>query len=177
MGMTNNHVTNQLDLTIKQIPVRLESLSEEAFFIRKNDTWSPAEQVKHLELSVKPLILAFRLPGFMLRLLFGKPNRPSRTYEELLAKYHFKLGEGGKATSPYVPKILETGTGRNAVIADSLKRHATMLKAAARYKDKDLDRYILPHPLLGKITLREMLYFTDFHILHHLTSIEKTYMS
>ena len=32
----------------------------------------------------------------------------------------------------------------------------------------DLDKYVLPHPLLGKVTLREMLYFTIHHNEHHL---------
>jgi hypothetical protein len=30
-----------------------------------------------------------------------------------------------------------------------------------------LDLLILPHPLLGKLTLREMLYFTLYHVEHH----------
>ena len=34
--------------------------------------------------------------------------------------------------------------------------------------ESDLDKYILPHPLLGKVTLREMLYFTIHHNEHHL---------
>jgi hypothetical protein len=25
----------------------------------------------------------------------------------------------------------------------------------------------LPHPLLGKLTLREMIYFTIYHVQHH----------
>ena len=32
---------------------------------------------------------------------------------------------------------------------------------------KQLDHYLLPHPLLGKITLREMLFFSAYHIQHH----------
>jgi len=36
-----------------------------------------------------------------------------------------------------------------------------------------LDLYILPHPLLGKITLREMLYFTAYHVYHHQTIVER----
>ena len=35
------------------------------------------------------------------------------------------------------------------------------------WKDTQLDQYIVPHPLLGKITLREMGYFTIYHVQHH----------
>ena len=50
--------------------------------------------------------------------------------------------------------------------------HNRLISKMERWKDVDLDRYLLPHPLLGKITLREMLYFTTFHIQHHQQTIE-----
>ncbi|QLH34686.1 MAG: DinB family protein [Cyclobacteriaceae bacterium] len=36
-----------------------------------------------------------------------------------------------------------------------------------RFSEAELDLYILPHPLLGKLTLREMIYFTCYHVQHH----------
>jgi len=36
-----------------------------------------------------------------------------------------------------------------------------------KYNEQQLDSYILPHPLIGKLTLREMLYFTLYHAEHH----------
>lgn len=39
------------------------------------------------------------------------------------------------------------------------------------WRDADLDRYLLPHPLLGKLTLREMLFFTLYHNYHHVQSV------
>ena len=33
--------------------------------------------------------------------------------------------------------------------------------------EKDLDFYVLPHPLIGKLTLREMLFFCIYHVQHH----------
>ena len=47
--------------------------------------------------------------------------------------------------------------------------HAIKLK----WKDPQLDQYIAPHPLLGKITLRELGYFTIYHTYHHLETIQK----
>jgi hypothetical protein len=34
--------------------------------------------------------------------------------------------------------------------------------------DKALDSYRLPHPILGKISLRELAIFTSFHTVHHI---------
>jgi hypothetical protein len=39
-------------------------------------------------------------------------------------------------------------------------------------KEAKLDNFIAPHPLLGKITLRELCYFTIYHTQHHLHNIK-----
>ncbi|MEI2673788.1 MAG: hypothetical protein V9F05_07080 [Chitinophagaceae bacterium] len=110
----------------------LSQFSSEPFFTRKNDKWSPAEQAQHLVLSIKPLQLAYRLPGFALRLLFGKMNRPTRTYEELLDKYHAKLETGATASAAYVPKQLKTGTTPEAVISITSNCTSTIIKKSGK---------------------------------------------
>ena len=37
----------------------------------------------------------------------------------------------------------------------------------------DLDAVLLPHPLLGKLTVREMLFFTVYHVQHHRALVER----
>jgi uncharacterized damage-inducible protein DinB len=34
-----------------------------------------------------------------------------------------------------------------------------------------LDRLRLPHPALGKLTVREMLFFTIYHNIHHVENV------
>ena len=41
------------------------------------------------------------------------------------------------------------------------------LKKLDSFEEDDLDKYLIPHPVLGKLTIREMLYFTICHTLHH----------
>lgn len=174
--MTRIEVTNKLNFSINQLVDTLQLFSSDVFFTRKDDKWSPAEQAQHLVLSVKPLQLAFRLPGFALGIMFGKMNRAQKSYEELLSKYHRKLNEGGKASSPYIPKQLKTGTTPQQVIESLQVAHQHLIKKVNGWKESDLDKYVLPHPLLGKISLREMLYFTDLHILHHQNLIKSIYL-
>ena len=71
----------------------------------------------------------------------------------------------------------KTGTTPEAVITSLQIAHQQLLKKVENWKESDLDKYVLPHPLLGKISLREMLYFTDFHILHHNTLTKTIYLS
>ncbi len=42
-----------------------------------------------------------------------------------------------------------------------------------RWSDAQLDRRCLPHPLLGKLSVREMLFFTLYHNLHHVQVAER----
>ena len=41
------------------------------------------------------------------------------------------------------------------------------------WSESALDRYRLPHPLLGKLTVREMLLFTFYHHEHHANTVKR----
>ncbi len=144
------------------------------FFRQPADKWSIAQNVQHLVTSAKSTTLAYSLPKFIVRIYVGKPNRPSRTYEELVAKYNLKLEQGGKASKQFVPDKISLETGKENV----MKKYTSAMEKLHRkirnnWKDGQLDKYIAPHPLLGKITLRELGYFTIFHTQHHLDTIKK----
>jgi hypothetical protein len=149
------------------------SLSDEQFFQQPEKKWSPARQVKHLVTSTTMAGLAFTLPKFMVRIVGGKPNRESRTFDELVAKYKLKLGQGGRASGRYIPKPVPAAYGKEKLLNRFSKAMNQFAKAVCRQKEeKQLDNYIAPHPLLGKITLRELCYFTIYHTYHHLDSIK-----
>ena len=118
----------------------INKLNDEDFLFCPPHKWSAGQQLDHIYRSVQPLTLALFVPSWVLKLWMGKANRPSKSYEDLVSKYHQKLAEGG----------LE------------------------KYSESDLDLIILPHPLLGKITLREMMYFTIYHVQHHQKIAENT---
>jgi uncharacterized damage-inducible protein DinB len=42
-----------------------------------------------------------------------------------------------------------------------------------KISEEDLDKHILPHPLIGKTTIREILYFTIYHVQHHQKAIKE----
>ncbi len=109
----------------------------------------------------------------MIKWVVGKPNRQSRTYQELVDKYKAKLQQGGKASGPFIPKTMLADYGKEKILnefADSVNRLANCIEK--KWTDPQLDKFIAPHPLLGKITLRELGYFTIHHIRHHLQIIK-----
>lgn len=144
----------------------IERLPAEEFNKSQNGKWTAGQQLEHIYLSVKPVNLAFKLPAFLLKLIWGKANRASRSYDELIERYHAKLANGSTATGPFVPKLVDQKKGQK--LASTLKNEVAQLcKSIEKLSEENLDYYILPHPLLGKLTLREMLFFTIYHVKHH----------
>jgi DinB family protein len=148
---------------------------DDTFFARIGEAWSPAENVRHLTKSIRPVAKALSSPRIMLRLLFGWPRRESVTFDELRTRYQSLLAAGGKAgrfaPSPHVE------TDRKAWRAKIMDEHHVVQQqltaAVSRWPEKQLDRYQLPHPLLGKLTVREMLFFTIYHQSHHREVVER----
>ncbi len=144
----------------------LGTLTSQEFIRSTSEKWSPGQQLEHIYLSVKPVRQAFALPKFILKYLFGKANRPGRNYDELVNKYKQKLEQGGRATGRFVPK--NVAWEQKPVLIRNLNREIEKLsRHMDRFSENDLGQYVLPHPLLGKLTLREMLYFTAYHVGHH----------
>lgn len=144
----------------------IHSLSKEEYMFTYMDKWTAGQQLDHIYRSTKPLARILLLPKFIIKWLFGVANRPSKSYEDLVKKYHSKLAEGGRASGQFVPNtisIIENKQLQNKIqfVLDQL------IKSIQKFSELELDQLILPHPLLGKITLREMLYFTIYHVEHH----------
>lgn len=172
--LTIEEIANRLDKAAGDLTSYCSSLSDEQFFRQPANKWSPAQQTKHLVKSTGTARLALTLPKFMVRWVGGKPNRPSRTYDELVARYKQKLEQGGKASGRYIPKPIPASYGKEKLLQEftrSMKQFATALQQ--KWKEAQPDNYLAPHPLLGKITLRELCYFTIHHSDHHLESIRK----
>jgi hypothetical protein len=134
--------------------------------------WSEGQHLDHMIRSVKPLNLAYRLPFFVLRLMFGKPNRAGRNYEELIERYKTKLWQGAVATGAFVPPFIKD-EAKERLLRKFAAENNKLCKALAGYKESKLDKYLLPHPLLGKITLKEMMFFTIYHNEHHLQILKE----
>jgi len=145
----------------------ISPLNKEQFEATPNSKWSAGQNLDHLIRAIKPLQLAYGLPKFALLILFGKTNRPSRTFDELVTKYKTKLAAGGKASGPFIPPTIRFEQKDELIKKYSLQKQM-LLSKIEKQSEPDLDKYILPHPLLGKVTLREMLYFTIHHNEHHL---------
>lgn len=148
------------------------NLSDADFLLSRNGKWTAGQQLEHIVKSVRPVRLALSLPNFLLKIIFGKANRDSKSFEALVEKYMQKLAAGGQASAPFIPRSVGIEDRKNlsnklSALVNSLSQHVSS------FSEEQLDALILPHPLLGKLTLREMLYFTIYHVEHHEKQIVK----
>src|SRR6218665_3924528 len=102
--MNRQEIIQQLNESHRAFIDHILSLSDEEFNYSYEGKWTAGQQLDHIRLSVKPLMPAFILPKFVPKLLFGKANRPSKTYGGLVEKYKSKLEEGAKAPAQFSPK-------------------------------------------------------------------------
>lgn len=149
---------------------KVEGLTEEqAFNHIIVDKWSVAEQLIHLNVAAQALGTALGMPKIALR-AFGSSSDGSRSYDELVAFYQEKL-KNVPPTTGFEPE--RRGKSWDEIKAKWQGMGRLYEKNLDRWSEKELDKRQLPHPLMGKLTLREMLYFTHYHTLHHGAKIDE----
>lgn len=173
--MNKDQIVNQLKEKHQDFINYVLSLNESDYVFALQNKWTAGQQLAHIIKSVVPVANALSMPPNVLATTFGQANRLSIGYDELVVKYLNKLAEGGTAPSAFSPE--------NQIFIDRTKLQqklnaamATLCEKVAVFSESDLDTYILPHPLLGKLTLREMLYFTIYHVQHHQKLVEMEYI-
>ena len=143
----------------------------EEFFTRHGEMWSTSDNMDHLIKSHRPISRALKLPKFTLQAMFGKPERPSRTYEEICKVYRAEIAKGAQASGRFLPEQqspIETAEEKKAELLEQWSKASTeLVSVAEKWNESELDGYLLPHPLIGKLTIREMLFFTIYHNLRH----------
>ncbi len=155
------------------------SFSAMEFFHPLGDAWSPADNVRHLLRSNRPVLRALSTPKILLLVRFGAGLRPSSTYAEVRERYLARLSAGVTA-GRFAPRPLasseQTEEQRSGLLADLDQVSESLTGEVSGWREWQLDRLRLPHPALGRLTVREMLFFTLYHNLHHVRNVERRMM-
>ena len=103
--------------------------------------------------------------------MFGKPEVPSKPYEEICRIYRDEIAKGAQASGRFLPDQQSPPEGaeekKTELLEQWSKASTELVSVAGKWNDSELDEYLLPHPLIGKLTIREMLFFTIYHNLRH----------
>jgi uncharacterized damage-inducible protein DinB len=114
------------------------------------------------------------MPRLALWFMFGKSRRNSVAWSEIQDRYRGLLDAGANAGrfAPSEREEPDPEAGQARIMGQFVQVNRGLRAAIAKWADRSLDRYQLPHPLLGKLTLREMLIFTAYHQVHHLDGVK-----
>ncbi len=143
----------------------MNGLSDSDFHYANGRSWSAEQQLAHIALCVAPLVHVFGMEKIAITQAFGTTERGSRTYEQLLTDYLAKLQAGGKAPDRFVPN--NNPQDRTVLCEELNKLINTLTTRVNTFTEPELDTLCIPHPLLGCLTLREMLYNAIYHVTHH----------
>ncbi len=165
-----------LDGAHRQAAELFASFSPDDFFRRPEpEVWSPGENVIHLVKSVKAVAGGMQQPKLLLRSMFGTA-RGSQRYGEVRDRYLQALADGAVATGRFVPPASPQGDAapsRSRALAGWQSAGDSLVKVVGKWREDALDKYRLPHPVLGKISVREMLFFTHYHDLYHMEIVRR----
>lgn len=173
--MINTQVEIQQNITssIQEVVDWLEAQEDSKFEKGPPGKWNTSQHLDHLLNSAQRLTTAVKLPKMAIRWQFGKPNRASRNYDEVVARYQEKLKNMPANVNPRGKK--HGVSEKEELIAKLKKQGEKLAKGIGKWSEADLDKYLLPHPLLGKLTVRELMLWAIYHHYHHLNNLKANY--
>lgn len=168
------------DLQVEQQAIHdtVTNMPEDKLFTGTDTEWSPEGYLKHLIISVKAFAKALLLPRDQIEAMFGKADG-SKTFDELVADYEKLLTEGLQAENvsnitPVNYRMPEGIEDEKTYLIETWNEGNNRLYANLEtWSEEDLDSYCIPHPALGMITVREMLFFTIHHNRGHAEDIKR----
>jgi DinB superfamily len=172
--------TEEICLLLKQNEsalIDLYKISGQVFWhTQPQGKWKASQHLVHLVQSTAPLVKALGYPSFVLKWKFGTSNRPSRIYDEVISRYHQKLSQAGDVVSPF-SKNMPDPEYQDAPqwFAEFTTLNDKLIKKSKKLDETKLDKLLLPHPLMGKMTLREILMWNAYHTEHHLAILKQKY--
>ena len=171
---THPELVQALEVVERDVASFMGALDDHEFVTGIDGAWSPAEHLAHLNIAVNAVARGLSLPRLLVRLRFGRSRRESRSFRELRDDYRARLAAGGKASGPFIPvppePSREPAAARQELLARWARVNQRLRRGLLDWSEADLDGLQMPHPILGKITVREMVFFTIYHGGHHVAA-------
>ncbi|MCL7763491.1 DinB family protein [Polaribacter sp. Z014] len=138
--------------------------------------WTVGQQILHLVNSLQLLNNALSYPRFFLKYKFGLCNREPRDYKTIVNNYHQKLLDSKDKVKTYNNKLKKPLLKDRERLLTRLQIQSKKLQfKIKKISDVNLDTLVIPHPLMGKMTIREIIMWTAYHTEHHTEILIMTY--
>ncbi len=156
----------------QQITQLFERVDAEQCFAPVAPEWCLAEHIVHLCLAYDQIIRVLGANKERLLARTGAPDHASLSFEQMHTRYTGLIAGGLVTTAAFTPQNVNVDVHKAHARDDILQRwdHAgRALRAAAEpWTGAELDGHQVPHPVMGMVTVRELLFFCIVHDANHL---------
>lgn len=174
--MEKQEIANLLEEKHKDLFAWLDKQPVEKWEQGPAERWTTGQHIVHLISVMKRVNHVLSFPKFMLRYKFGKTNRELRDYNTVVEKYQTKLAKNKEKAKKFNAKVKAPNLQERKKLLTTLQIQQKKLQHKTKiWSDTHLDNLVLPHPLLGKLPVREMIMFIAHHTEHHKNTLEKDY--
>ncbi|TMM31423.1 DinB family protein [Polaribacter aestuariivivens] len=154
----------------------LQNQPEEIWEKAPEGKWTTAQQIQHLVDSLQLLNNALSYPRFFLKHKFGLCNRETRDYDFIVKNYQKKLIENKDQAAFFNRKLKKPVLKNRERLLNRLQIQNKKLQYKVnKISDLNLDTLVIPHPLMGKMTIREIVMWTAYHTEHHTNILKEKY--
>lgn len=162
-----------IETSVSAVTNWIEQQAAERFTKGPAEKWDTSQHLDHLHQTVTLINKVLRLPKFILRWRFGKPNRKGREYDSIVARYQAKL-KNFTGTAPTSGKKHSIEDKKSLLVNFQIQAQR-LQKILEKWTEEELDKYLVAHPLMGKMTIRELLLWMVYHHYHHLENLKTNY--
>jgi hypothetical protein len=169
--MTQAEINNWLKQEVEAYTQHAASFDETAFFRQPHaEKWSLAQHTQHLIQASAGVAGALRNPDG-LKQMFGTTDKPSEDLEAIKSRYIRVLADLTAAGKfPY--RHIDTEGDQTTILGGFGAVNQKLSDRLMSLSESDMDTLQMPHPVLGLLSVREMLIFIAYHVRHHLNIVE-----
>lgn len=174
--MNKESIAELLEVKHQELLNWLENQPEEKWMEGPDGKWTVGQHILHLIKSIRLLNNALSFPAFLLKYKYGTINRELRDYDAVAKRYNDKLNASLEKAKKFNSSLKEPTLAQKNNLLTTLKIQNKKLQYKTRkLKDKNLDTLLLPHPLMGKMAVREIIMWTAYHTEHHTNTLKNNY--
>jgi hypothetical protein len=171
-------ITNYLHEQQELLKILYAEGKNQIWSYKPEGKWTGGQHLVHLVQSTEPLLKALGYPKFILKWKFGTNNRENRSFDTIVSRYKEKLSQvPGGVVSPFSQKMPSPTYEESGHWLEKWEQQNNSLNVKTmKLKESQLDSVLVPHPLMGRMTLREILMWNGYHAHHHYTILKEKYL-
>ena len=166
---TQEEILAALEANARTLEAYFSAIPAGAFFDGDSDRWSPGHHLVHL--TAGSVAFAKALGSSTLP---AHPTGASRSYAEVRDAAAVDLASAPRDRLLTMGRTvrIEPGATQADVVRGFVEAGARLREVAAAWSEEAMDRRAVTHPLMGALTVREMLLFFVVHERHHLRGVQ-----